>query len=347
MLRFFDSGDHYDTNALMAKYSGTNVPGSFFAVASGAGFGSGSDSALRGQFDLAAITSYSLFKRLSNQATWIAGVNLNVNFHPMAGRQRLMAWAGSGTMHCFLNLEGDGRLSISDGADNDLATSSVSIRRAVANYVEWKITISNAGRYEVRVNQAPVIIGSGDLQTGATGTANELYLLTKVAANFRGVQYMRDLYVCDGSGSRHTDFLGPVRVYALRPTSDTGSADFNVSTGATRFANVDDTIPDSDQTYNSATVALTQDILNYPALSVGTGQILGVQVSQLARRSDAVSRQIAPIIRFTNSINVGSTVLLTSSYIYHSQVYELNPITATSWSIASVNSSNFGYRLIA
>jgi hypothetical protein len=78
-----------------------------------------------------------------------------------------------------------------------------------------------------------------------------------------------------------------------------------------------------------------------------TGTVKAVQATALARKDDAGSRSIALVARPGSTDRVGSTQAVSDGYAGYAQVWDTNPDTSAGWTVADLNSSQFGQRLIA
>src|SRR5262249_39117493 len=108
---------------------------------------------------------------------------------------------------------------------------------------------------------------------------------------------------------------------------------------------VDDTATDDDSTYISDSTVGHID--TYATADVDAGAtVYGVQVNLYARKDDAATRQIAPVIRQAGTNYVGNTATLGSTYSFYSQLYDQDP-TAAAWTAATFNGDEFGVKEIA
>jgi hypothetical protein len=103
--------------------------------------------------------------------------------------------------------------------------------------------------------------------------------------------------------------------------------------------------PTDDTTYVSDSTP--GDIDSYTVTDIdGGATVYAVQTNMWARKDDAATRQIAPVIRQASTDYVGTTVTLGTTYQYYSQLYDKDP-TAAAWTAANVNSDEFGVKEIA
>lgn len=209
-------------------------------------------------------------------------------------------------------------------------------------YIEVKVTIGTSGTVEVHLNgnsASPEITST----VGNFGTSNiDTIALTGVSGQTTDFD---DMYACDTSGTANTSFLGDVRISTIAPTGAGAHTQFTPNGAADNWDCVDEEPPDDDTTYVSdATVG---DIDSYAYGDVdGGATVYAAQVCTYARKDDAATRQIAPVVRQGGTDYVGSTVTLGASYQYFTQIYDQDP-TSSNWTAANVNGDEFGVKVIA
>jgi hypothetical protein len=249
------------------------------------------------------------------------------------------------TLTFRIGTDATGHLVIKNSSSTVVATGTTVLLTNTWYYVEVHMLINGAsGSCSARLNGVSEI-------SNTTGNFGSSGVDTIVFTSGGGGPTMTydDIYICDTTGSapRNT-FLGDVRVATIYPNADGAHAQWTPSSGPNHYDRVNEssgTFPDGDTTYVSdATVG---DLDTYTFTSVdGGATVLGVQVNLYARKDDAATRQIAPVIRQSGTDNVGTTVTLSSTYAYYSQIYGQDP-TATDWTATVVNGDEFGVKTIA
>jgi hypothetical protein len=111
-------------------------------------------------------------------------------------------------------------------------------------------------------------------------------------------------------------------------------------TGTDHGAMVDESAPDGDTTYNTASAAATDSYL-HSALTL-TGAINGVQVNPYWRKTDAGTCTARTIVRTGGTTYPGTTQSPLTTYSVMPEVVERNPNTAADWLAAAVNAAEFG-----
>ena len=188
------------------------------------------------------------------------------------------------------------------------------------------------------------------VNTQATGnaSANQLVLFGGgLGVGESIVNYFDDLYLCDGLGSVNNTFLGDIRVQALLPTSDGAATDWTPSAGSDHYALVNEVPSDGDASYVASATPGDIDEYGVTPIAVASGTVFGVQVGLYARKDDAGSRNIAPVVRESGTDHVGSDIALGASYAYYFQVYDEDPATSAAWTIAGINGDQFGVKVTA
>lgn len=337
-LRFMDGFDHYVTADLTEKWSvkGTDI-----------------DTQSPGRFGGRCLHNYGgsssfVRKTLDQQATWIVGCAVLVNqgggVFPTVGVGEIRdgSWVQVEAL-----IRADGTLAVFRGDSATLlgTSGSYAIPSGVWCYIETKFSIHNsAGAVEVRVNGDTKVSLTGINTRGGAGSAVDSGNIVGVGG-YTGASFsIDDVYICDDQGADNADFLGDVRVYTLYPTADGASTQWTPSAGANHEC-VDDTAPNDDTDYVSSGTLNQIDTYVFDDLPSGVNNIKGVAVHLSARKDDAGSRSIAPVVRMGSTNYAGTNIALGDSYTYYSQMYDNRPSDAADWTASDVNSAEFGVKL--
>ncbi|MDO8562376.1 MAG: hypothetical protein Q7S25_00875, partial [Candidatus Limnocylindria bacterium] len=233
-----------------------------------------------------------------------------------------------------------------------LATSAGTYPANVYNFIEFKVTINSVtGSYEVRVNGAvDANLSASGVNTRGVGTNNSTNMLRVggvAGANTLGA-YIDDLYICDLSGAANNDYLGDVRVQALLPNAAGAHSQWTPSGGAVaNYTMVDEATPNDDTDYNSDATVGDIDTYAFSDLTPTTGTVKAVQTVIDARKDDAGTRTIAPVVREGGVDYVGPNHNVGTTYAFQMDIYETDPATAAAWTVAAVNGDEFGVKVIA
>lgn len=273
----------------------------------------------------------------SAYTTAIFGFALQPNTSRSWPLARLRTAAGATVATLLINPTG---LTIQNSGGTTIASASVTIANLAWRYYELKIVVNGAsGSCSLQLDGVPLISPT----TGNFGSTAIGQILFDV--DFDSRHNWDDIYVVDGTGAAPNDFLGDCRVQTIRPTGDGSHTQWSPFGAANNWDCVNDTTPDSDTTY---VYDLTAGHYDTYACADVTAQavVYGVQVNLYAKKDDAGVRQIAPAIRQGGVDYDGSTVTLSTSYAYYSQLYAADP-TGAAWTAANVNADEYGVKVIA
>ncbi len=324
--------DHYATNSL----------------ATAKGWSANFNAAVAGRFDGQAArfsgTIVSRNKALpSNYATLFAGFAFRFSTLPAATQDIFILQAGA-TLTYRVGITTGGKIVVRNSSGTVIGTGTTTLVVNTWYYIETKAFINGAsGTCEVHLNGV-----SGEIAAATTGNFGSSNLDTVTLSQLTSNQTADydDIYILDTSGAapRQT-FLGDVRVETVFPTSDGAHTAWTPNSGSTHYTQVGETLADGDTTYVGDSTP--NDIDSYGCGDIDTGAtVYGVQTNLYARKDDASTRQIAPVIRQSGSDNVGTTVTLSATYLFYSQLYNQDP-TPADWTPTTVNGDEFGVKEIA
>lgn len=335
-LRFIDSFDHYaNAQRLLGKWTSLSQQPNLTSTNARHG----------GQcITNSADGNSSISKVLDAQATWISGAA--VLYPSVALDGYIFMWLDSTTLQLELRKNTSGILYVTRNGTT-LATGTTPLTAGVYAYIEWKVTIANAGgTVEVKLNGNTEISFTGDTQNTANATANTFKLMDNSAA-----VYIDDLYICDGTGSAPTnDFLGDCRVEALFPNGNGNTSNGTGSDGNSvdNYLLVDENGPgpNSDTDYVEWASVGDKDTYTFTNLTPTLGSVFGVQMLPFARKTDAGFRKVVSVARLSGTETDSSDKSLSTSYSYYPDIRETKP-GGGSWSITDVNNAEFGLKVSA
>jgi hypothetical protein len=249
----------------------------------------------------------------------------------------------SGTVASF-NLDATGHILAKNSGGTTIGTGTTVINSGAWNYIEIKLFVNAgtpaSGTVEVHVNGA-VDIASTAGNFGSTGVSK-----FGISSNNSGQDHRwDDVYACDTVGAVTNTFLGDVRVATVYGTSDGAHTQWTPTGGGAHYTQVNEVTPDGDTTYVSDNTPGDLDSYGFGDID-GGATVYGVQVNLYARKDDAATRQIAPVIRQASTDYVGNTQTLNTSYAFYNQLYEQDP-TVANWTPVNVNADEFGVKEIA
>jgi len=296
-----------------------------------------------------ASTNAHIFARTFDaQATWVVGFALRVSALP-GNTLALLQFLDGATVHCGVGVQADTGLLFAFRATTAtvLGTAAVPLVAGVWAYVEAKFTISDTlGVAAVRLNTVPVVtLSSQDTRNAGNATANIVRF--GPSATPSALIDLDDLYVFDGSGAVNLDFAGDCKVEQVLPGGAGASTLWTPSAGS-NYQCVDDVPPNGDTDYVASATAGQTDTYAFGDLSVASaGTVKAVQATVVARKDDAGSRSLAVVARPGGTDRVGATQAVGDTYAAYTQTWDTNPDTAAAWSVAEVNASSFGVRLVS
>lgn len=243
-----------------------------------------------------------------------------------------------------------------DSADI-LATTATPIVNDTYYFFEFVFTIhGSTGAVELFINGASAASATG-IDTDESGLTNwgavslgRVQQYTDTATNAANYLDFDDFYVLDDTGTELNARLGDVRVEYIANQTDAVAIGTNQgwtpSTGTDHGALVDESTPDDDSTYISATTAGLRDSFNYPAISISAGTIHAVIVAPCARKDDSGLKELSTVVRSGGSNYDGTAQSVsTETYKYYPQIYAVNPATGVAFTVAGVNAAEFGCKV--
>ncbi|MCI1192358.1 hypothetical protein MOJ79_10940 [Calidifontimicrobium sp. SYSU G02091] len=345
-LLFIDGFDHYDPQALdpfgdpwlargKAAYlspQATRIPGrrpSSYALRLPAGSGGG------------------YVKNLdATKTSLIVGAAIRVAPFENTGFEPVLLGVrdASAQITHLVKIGEDGRLKLyrrQSGYDTLLSTSLVTAPARGWHYVELKVVQgTGSGTLDVRVNGilAIQLTAQNTLQGGGP-------LLTAFVGAVPGEPCpvtvdVDDLYLADTSGTLNTTFLGDVRVDALQPQADGALKQWAVEGAASAWQAVSD--GDEASGIRAATAGLRQtfDVEALPVMT--TPAIHGVQVTLLARKTDAGSGRVRGLVASGAQTAVSADLVLQEQLAWHTALIERNPNGNVQWTEGAFNAAEFG-----
>lgn len=157
----------------------------------------------------------------SNMARLIGGIRFRCD---LANQMIVMQFRDTSTPQCTVTVEqSTGILNLRNGASGTILGSGPAIVANSIHYLEWDISFGNASNFQVWLDGASVISGTGD----TTATANNYCNVIALGAPATGTITYDDLYLFDTTGTANNAVL------LTNPRVETG---FPVSDGAVQFA---------------------------------------------------------------------------------------------------------------
>jgi hypothetical protein len=242
----------------------------------------------------------------------------------------------------------DGRLKLyrrtgsgTSGWDQWISTSVTTAAVRGWHYVELQVVQGTSnGTLTVRLNGVLAITLSAQNTTQGGGP-----LLTAFVGAVPGQPCpvtvdVDDLYLADTSGTINNTFLGDVRVDALQAQANGAQNQWTVEGAASAWEAVSD--GDEATAIRAATAGLRQtfDVEALPAMT--TPAIHGVQVTLLARKTDAGTGRVRALVASGAQMAVSSDINLQEQLAWHTALFERNPNGNVQWTEGAFNAAEFG-----
>ncbi len=256
-----------------------------------------------------------------------------------------IAGGGLGASQIDLRVTNAGQLQVTRNG-TVLATSSKSLTQEAWTHIEFKATVhSSTGAYEARVNgTATGWIAAATNQNTRGASSNDYANGVQIHIPVGGLGFMYDdFYVLDTTGSVANSFVGPQRIYTLRPRSDGNASDWS-GTYTDNFTAVSDFVFDGDSSVNYSSTANAID--TFALNNVPSGTVSAVQHVIMAR-AESGSRSIRPKTRISTTNYSGTTVNLSTSYTAVIEPVSVSPATSSAWTASEINGAEFGYELVS
>ncbi len=334
---FGDGFDYYSSAQLPRKYPITSDGGRFAMVAGRFG---GQALQYTQNGDSAGYVRRSVTPADGQTLYWGGAVNL-----PIAGQAPVIVAFMHGTsVQAYAIIAADTRVAVYRGGGTLLLTGH---RQLGANrwvYVEVKVKVATAGgTVDIRVAGNADASATG-LNTAGDGTS-AVDGIGMGANNIQGGQIIvDDVYVNDAAAE------GDQHVFTLDPNgagADTHWTIGGTAPAATNWGGVHETPEDDDVTYNSDATAGDIDTYTLSDITSTAGSVLYVAVNIVSRKDDAGARNLAAVVRPSTTDQVGATFGILDTYADQQTIWETNPDNSAPWTLADVNGSQAGIKLVS
>lgn len=208
------------------------------------------------------------------------------------------------------------------------------------HHYEFRATLNDTtGRAVVWIDgvATPVIDFTGDTKNAGTKTDID-------AIRFGRVISSSGWDVCDISIASETTNYGVTEVASMLPTGNGNSSGMVGSDGnqTDNYLLADEATPNGDTDYNIGDTEGEKDTYAMANLPTGTWDVLAVQTNIHARKNDAGTRFMRPVLRTNSTDYTGTSVVMAESYDTHWQVFNTNPDTAAAWTEAEIDALEVG-----
>ncbi|MDD5708293.1 MAG: hypothetical protein PHR35_20435 [Kiritimatiellae bacterium] len=253
----------------------------------------------------------------------------------------------SGYVAMTVTAMANGDLRVYRGSQSSLlATASAPYSLGAWHYLEFKVKVnSSTGTFELRIDGSTVASGSNVNTKGGTHDYIDGFGFCGMGVNGSVCWEYDDLYFLDGSGAFNNDFLGNMRVVALRPNAGGDSTDFTPDSGD-NYDRVNEAIQDEDTSYVESDTTDQCDLYNYDSLTGITQDIKGIQVNTECRETDTDPYSlITPCLSNSVLSEDSAQGVGTSTYTTRRRLMELNPDGSVVWTPDALNAVQFGVKV--
>lgn len=244
-----------------------------------------------------------------------------------------------------------------------LATGTKLFQPGKFYYIEAKVTVRDGtdGAVEIQWWRLTDTSPTNDILVSGINTANQgtdgadrvkIQMISEPATTAHLL--IDDIYICDDTGSINNDFLGKQIIEGINPSGDGNSLEWSLQGSAASLedawnesATVQSDLEDDKRTQSDTTDQ--KELAAYSNLSViSLVDITGVMLHTQHRMDTSGSRGFCPLLRKTTGTPAeveGTTVTVTGTdETGSSEMFELDPNTASPWVVADVNGYQFGVK---
>jgi hypothetical protein len=286
--------------------------------------------------------TYMQSSALTTNATLVIG--FAIKFKALAGANEFLNLYDGSTLGINLRMQSSGEIAIYRGSSLLDTTSGLGMVANSWYYLELKVLCNDTtGTYELRIGGVDVLSDTGVDTKAGTHTYHDRFRLNNSESSAYSPSF-DDLYCLDGSGSSNNDFLGNMRVIAIRPDGDNTQA-WTRSTGAENYDLVNENICDDDTSYVESAVSATKDLYTYGAVASLADSIKGIQINTVCRETDANSFSLVTVAKLsTTESNSAAAAIGTTDYVTKTRLMETDP-DGNAWTISNIDAAQFGIKV--
>ncbi len=240
----------------------------------------------------------------------------------------------------------DGSLAFIDNTSGVILTSSPAdtVVASAWYHLEVMAEFGSSGSLEIRVDGATVASAAGvDTRGGLSGAG---YPNINFATASSSGYYVDHLYVCDDTGAKANDFLGPVLVYTLIPNADGTTNQMTPVGAATNWQSVSKTNSGSNSPYVTTDQANQVDLYNVHDLPVTPTAVHGVILSGRSQKSTIGHRDVRSKLKVGGDTVDGATHVCINGQYRRSQELYLTQPNGSDWDEAAINAMEIGFETL-
>ncbi|MFP6411774.1 hypothetical protein [Pseudomonas aeruginosa] len=239
----------------------------------------------------------------------------------------------------------DGRLKLyrwQYGYEQLITTSVTTAPARGWHYIELQVTQGTSnGVLAVRINGVLAIQMTAQNTIQGGGQLLTAFLGAIPGQSCPLTLDVDDFYILDASGTINNTFLGDVRVDALKAQADGSLNQWTVTPSGTAAW---EAVSDEDETTNitapSAGLRQSFDVAPLPVMA--TPAVFGVQLTMLARKTDAGLGKLKGLVVSGAQTAVSPEVILQEQQAWQCALFERNPNGNVQWTEAAFNAAEFG-----
>lgn len=283
-----------------------------------------------------------------NYSRLIAGFRFSNTLAAIGGGG--IVFRDAGTAQCAVTIDWTGKIMVRTGGSSGtvIATSLASISANSVHYLEVDITFGSSAAYQVWLDGASIITGTGTTITNAHPYANELVVGDTGGANYQ--MTFDDLYLFDSSGTtNNAAALTSPRIETRFPTSDAQTEWSNVASllGTAYSITNNANAPGANQLFlrkhTSAVAQTINSVSCVPEQSFGLAKFAAVIYSDNAGLPDALLSDGIEVIGTASGVTLTSN-LTTPQNLSASTDYWIGFITDTSVNLQQTDTLTFGQK---
>jgi hypothetical protein len=250
---------------------------------------------------------------------------------------------GGATAHAGLYVAANGSVGLTRGVTVIANSAAGLVISGSWHYYELTATISDTvGTMSGRLDGVEVVTFTGDTKNAGTSTNFDAVSFQPQGTNINS--YWDDLYILNDLGAAPWNApLGDVRVLNSVVTGPGNSTALTPST-APNWGCVDELPPSATDYVQGSTVG-TKDSYALADLPAGVSVVHGVQVTLMAKKTDAGARSIKALVRSAGADYSDVATALSTVDATVCSVRQVDPATSAAWTLSAVNALEAGVEI--
>ena len=251
------------------------------------------------------------------------------------GSCRIMNMTDKQGYNSYLSIGSTGELTVNCG--NTIVAQSVGgvIQSNNWYFIEWSVKIhATQGQVSIFVDGFPV----AQVSNINTVVSNRTSVTTISLSEGGRINDYDNLYVSDEIVN-----YGPCQISTFKPNAD-DAGNFVPSSGTTSYNMVNESPADGDTSYITGQNVGDQQTFGIADLATNPPQIIAVQVSSTAKKTDSGTRAVGHVIKTDSNTVVGPNIALSTGYSSLQTTFNTSP-SGSAWTKDDVNNLNIGVKV--